>query len=252
MPTRDSIRKRLKEAGFSERTAYCTWLDDAVGSLLDKVESLGLKEDTLVIFSTDHGIWRHGKATCYDGGMRVPLVMYWPGTIRPGRRFDGLTQNIDLTPTILELCGATLAPGMNMDGRSLAAIVRGSDSPVHDALFCELGYSRAVKTRDWKYIAIRYPREVREKIAQGQKFNGWEGRKENRPYLVANSHLGFHAARLNPHYFEADQLYDLRNDPREETNVIEQHPQQAQEMKALLTSYLKRFNNRPFGELVPE
>ena len=252
MPARDSIRQRLHEAGLSERTAYCTWLDDAVGSLLDKIELLGLKEDTLVVFSTDHGIWRHGKATCYDGGMRVPLVMYWPGTIRPGRRCDALTQNIDLTPTILELCGAAPAPGMDMDGKSLASVVRGGDDPVHDALFCELGYSRAVKTRDWKYIAIRYPKDIQERIAQGEKFNGWEGRKEDRPYLVANAHLGFHAARQNPHYFEMDQLYDLRQDPREEDNVIEQHPQRVEEMKALLTSYLRRFDNRPFGEFVPE
>jgi hypothetical protein len=64
--------------------------------------------------------------------------------------------------------------------------------------------------------------------------------------------LGFHASRQNPHYFEVDQLYDLRKDPREEDNVIEQHPQQAAEMKALLASYLRRFDNRPFGEFVSE
>ena len=250
MPPRDSIRQRLKEAGVPEETAYCTWLDDAVGSLLDKVESLGLKEDTLVIFSSDHGIWRNGKATCYDGGMRVPMVMYWPGTIRPGRRFDGLTQNIDLTPTLLELCGAAPAHGMKVDGKSLAEIIRGGEDPVHDSLFCELGYSRAVKTRDWKYIAIRYPKEIREKIAQGQKFNGWQGRNIDVPYLVANAHLGFHAARLNPSYFEVDQLYDLRKDPREERNVFHEKPKQAKEMKALLTEYLRKFDNRPFGEFI--
>ncbi len=252
MPARESIRQRLRGAGLSDRTAYCTWLDDAVGSLLDKIESLGLKEDTLVVYSSDHGIWRHGKATCYDGGMRVPLVMYWPGTIQPRRRFDGLTQNIDIAPAILELCGATPAPGMNMDGKSLAGIVRGGGEPVHESLFCELGYSRAVKTRDWKYIAIRYPDDVLEKIARGEKFNGWQGRKEDLPYLVRNSHLGFHAALQNPNYFDADQLYDLRKDPREENNVFEQHPRQAGEMKRLLASYLKRFDDRPFGEFVPE
>jgi len=252
MPSRKSIVQRLQKGGLSQHTAYCTWLDDAVGSLLDKVESLGLKKETLVIFTTDHGAWRHGKATCYDGGMHVPMIMYWPGTIKSGRRFDGLTQNIDIAPTILELAGAIPARAMNMDGKSLAGIVRGGKDPVHDSLFCELGYSRAVKTRDWKYIAIRYPKAIREKIAQGEQFNGWEGRKEDRPYLVANSHLGFHASRRNPHYFEMDQLYDLRKDPREENNVIEQYPQQAKKMKALLSNYLKRFANRPFGEFSPE
>ena len=250
MPSRESIRRRLKEAGLPEETAYCTWLDDAVGSLLDKIESLGLKEDTLVIFSSDHGAWRHGKTTCHDGGMRVPMVMYWPGTIRPGRRFDGLTQNIDFAPTFLELCGVEPAPGMNMDGKSLAGIIHGVEESVHDSLFCELGYSRAVKTRDWKYIAIRYPKDIADKIARGQKFDGWEGRKLDAPYLVVNKHLGFFASLNNPNYFQVDQLYDLRKDPREETNVFGKHPRQEKKMKALLTTYLGKFDNRPFGEFV--
>jgi len=131
-------------------------------------------------------------------------------------------------------------------------MVLGGDNPVHDSLFCELGYSRAVKTRDWKYIAIRYPKEIREKIAQGQKFDGWQGRKIDLPYLVANSHLGFHASRQNPHYFELDQLYDLRKDPREERNVFLKKPKQAKKMKALLTEYLKKFDNRPFGEFIAD
>lgn len=250
MPARESIRERLKAAGLPEETAYCTWLDDAVGSLLDKIESLGLKKDTLVIFSSDHGAWRHGKTTCHDGGMRVPMVMYWPGTIQQGRHFDGLTQNIDLAPTILELCGAEPAPGMNMDGKSLAGIIRGGNKPVHKSLFCELGYSRAVKTKDWKYIAIRYPKAITDKIARGEKFDGWEGRKLDAPYLVANKHLGHYASQVNPNYFAPDQLYDLREDPREETNVIVKYHREAKKMKSLLKNHLMKFHNRPFGEFV--
>lgn len=250
MPKRASILRRLKEAGLPEESAYCTWLDDAVGSLLDKIESLGLKEITLVVFSSDHGAWRHGKTTCHDGGMHVPLLMYWPGTIQSGRRFAGLTQNVDIAPTLLELCGAKPAADMNMDGKSLADVVHGGDEDVHDSLFCELGYSRAVKTREWKYIAVRYPKEIKKKIERGLKFDGWEGRKMDAPYLVVNKHLGFHASRLNPNYFQIDQLYNLKNDPREETNVIERHPRQAKKMKALLAKHLKTFDNRPFGEFV--
>lgn len=250
MPSRESIRERLKAAGLPEETAYCTWLDDAVGALLDKIESLGLKEDTLVIFTSDHGAWRHGKTTCHDGGMRVPMVMYWPGTIQPGRRFDGLTQNIDLAPTFLELSGADPAPDMNMDGKSLADIISGGNKPVHESLFCELGYSRAVKTQNWKYIALRYPQAIADKIARGEKFEGWEGRSLDAPYLVVNKHLGHFASQVNPNYFVADQLYDLRNDPREETNVVDKYPRQVKKMKSLLKNHLMEFDNRPFGEFV--
>jgi len=248
MPGRESIRKRLKEAGLPAETAYCTWLDDAIGSLLNKIKLLGLEKDTLVIFCSDHGAWRHGKTTCYDGGMRVPMVMYWPGTIKPGRRYNGLTQNIDIAPTIMELCSVKPPKNFEVDGKSLAGVIAGSNEQVHDSLFCELGYSRAVKTKECKYIAIRYPKDVQEKINRGQKFNGWEGRKLDVPYLVNNSHLGFHASSQNPNYFQPDQLYHLAKDPREEKNVIDQYPEQVKKMKRLLKKYLESFDNRPFGE----
>jgi arylsulfatase A-like enzyme len=248
MPGRESVRKRLKEAGLPAKTAYCTWLDDAIGSLLNKIKSLGLEKDTLVIFCSDHGAWRHGKTTCYDGGMRVPMVMYWPGTIKPGRRYNGLTQNIDIASTIMELCSVEPPKNFDVDGKSLAGVIAGSNEQVHDSLFCELGYSRAVKTKEWKYIAIRYPKDVQEKINRGHKFNGWEGRKLDVPYLVNNSHLGFHASSQNPNYFQPDQLYHLAKDPREEKNVIDQYPEQVKKMKRLLKKYLESFDNRPFGE----
>jgi arylsulfatase A-like enzyme len=250
MPTRESIRRRLKDAQLPQETAYCTWLDDAIGSLLNKINELGLKKNTLFIFCSDHGAWRHGKTTCYDGGMQVPMVMYWPGTIDPGRSYEGLTQNIDITPTILELSGAKPPKDMQMDGKSLANIIAGSDEEVHDSLFCELGYSRAVKTKEWKYIAIRYPKDVQDKIDRGIKFNGWENSKLDVPYLVNNSHLGFHASSQNPNYFQLDQLYHLKEDPREEINVIDKYPEQAIIMKRLLQKYLESFQNRPFGEFV--
>ena len=68
------------------------------------------------------------------------------------------------------------------------------------------------------------------------------------PYLTRNGHLGHHASRHNPHYFEADQLYDLTKDPREEKNVFESHPNKAKSMKARLKKRLLAFPNRPFGE----
>lgn len=68
------------------------------------------------------------------------------------------------------------------------------------------------------------------------------------PYLVANAHLGFYSSKYNPHYFEADQLYDLENDPEEKVNLFGQHPEVLADLQARLRRHLATFPGRPFGE----
>ena len=74
------------------------------------------------------------------------------------------------------------------------------------------------------------------------------GNEGDRPYLTRNGHLGHHASRVNPHYFDADQLYNLKTDPEETENVFTQNPETAQRMKKALSTELRKFENRPFGE----
>jgi arylsulfatase A-like enzyme len=124
----------------------------------------------------------------------------------------------------------------------------GSQKPIRNVLFGEMGHSRGVRTEEWKYIAVRYPEEDQRKIAAGKTFNGFEGRKLERPYLTRNGHLGHYASSHNPHYFDADQLYNLKTDPEENENVVEQNPEVAQRMKKELSKELNQFEIRPFGE----
>jgi len=249
LPPRPDVLKRNREAGFADRQAYALWLDDGVGAIIDKVKELGLEKDTLIVFVSDHGSWRHGKTTLHDFGMRVPMLLQWEGTIKPGTKYDGLVGNIDFAPTILDLCGITPPAANPMDGVSFKPVLSGDEKPVRAALFGEMGHSRGIKTKRWKYIAVRYPEEVQRKIDKGQKFPAFENHPPlDRPYLTRNGHLGYHASRVNPHYFDADQLYDLKNDPEENDNVFARNPEVAQEMKRELAKALKRFEDRPFGE----
>lgn len=248
LPSREEVLRRNREAGLPDRAAYALWLDDGVGAILDKVEALGIKEETLVIFVPDHGSFRHGKATLYDYGMRVPMLMQWPGTIKRGSLYDGLIANIDLAPTLLDLCGIKPPPDYAMDGVSFKPVLFGSEEPVRDAVFGELGHSRCIKTKEWKYIAVRYPDEVQKKIAAGKTFKGFQGEILERPYLTRNGHLGHYAAEKNPHYFETDQLFDLRTDPQENENLYGEIPQVTQELKTGLSKMLKQFEERPFAE----
>jgi arylsulfatase A-like enzyme len=248
MPSRDDVKRRNREAGFKDKDAFALWLDDGVGAILDKVESLGLSEETLIVFVSDHGSYRHGKATLHDYGMRVPMICLWKGQIRPGSKYDEIVANIDFAPTIMDICRIEPPEDYRFDGLSFNDPLLGSQRPIRDVLFAELGLSRAVKTKKWKYIAVRYPEDLQRKIDSGFVFKDFRGQTMKLPYLTRNSHLGYYAAEQNPHYFEADQLYDLKNDPEENDNIFSQNPEIAVEMQKALAKELARFEERPFGE----
>ena len=248
MPERQEIQDEYVNAGYPERDAYALLLDKGVKAIHDKLAELNLEENTLVIFMPDHGMWRHGKATLHDYGLKVPMFMYWKGTITAGTIYDGLIQTVDFVPTLLDIAGIPQPDGYETDGISLKSIIETGSGEAHSSLFGELGYSRSVKTKEWKYIAIRYPENVQNKIDNGETFNGWQEEILDYPYLTRNSHLGHYAAKNNPHYFELDQLYDLNADSAETVNVIDQHPDVVADMRAQLSTYLRSFENRPFGE----
>ena len=175
--------------------------------------------------------------------------MYWPATIKPGSVYQGLVQNIDYTPTFLELAGMEIDKS-DIDGVSLAKVLHGDRKPIHDHLFFELGYARGIIADGWKYIAVRYDKKTEAKIRKGISFVGWQGRKLKYPYYVRNQHLGYHSGLFHPHYFAKDQLYDLKNDPEEKENLFHSNPRKAEEMKNLLIKELQTFDQRPYGEMV--
>jgi arylsulfatase A-like enzyme len=159
----------------------------------------GVREETLVILTSDHGL--RGKATLYESGVHVPLIVNWPGRIQPAVH-NGPVQHLDLVPTLLEL--ADIEPDdMTLDGRSLTAVLSGeaTEGPGRDSLYFEYGYARAVRQGPWKYIAVRYPDGTREAFAKGEI--------DRLPYLGHNSSLGRWQAPRFRNYYVADQLYHL-------------------------------------------
>jgi arylsulfatase A-like enzyme len=105
------------------------WVDSQVGRILERLEELGLREDTLVVLTSDHGeeFFEHGgkthRAQLYKESVHVPLILSWPGSLPAGRRVDGPAGIVDVLPTVTALCGVRTPE--NLSGRDLAAVARG-------------------------------------------------------------------------------------------------------------------------------
>lgn len=248
MTDRKDLLRRLKRENLDpyEGHAGNAWLDDSVGAVLRKLDELGIGDNTLVAFIPDHGSKRKGSLFDVDG-VNVPCIMRWPKEIKAGTECDELIQNIDFAPTFFDAAGVRVPEQYKLDGRSLLPLFQ--DKPPRqwrNDLYFEIGAARAVRTKDWKYIAVRYTQEQVETI----KGSSLRDLPKNMSYF-GRMGIGLRGAG-NPNFFDADQLYCVKEDPRERNNLAHdpKHKQRLEMMKALLTERLKEFD-RPFGEFVP-
>ncbi|MCX8495794.1 MAG: sulfatase-like hydrolase/transferase [Akkermansiaceae bacterium] len=260
MPTRASIIAQVQAAGKDLITARETWIDYSVQAILDKLTAYGIRNNTLIIFTSDHGektlssptIW--GKTSLYDLGLKVPLVMNWPnGIASPGRAYNELASHVDIGSTLLALTGASNLPTRALDGVSLVPVLNGSSAAVRSDVFSEMGYARSVRTKTRKYIAVRYTPSIYTQIASGYRWPEYNastttGGTVPRPYYINNSGLGGGVATTNPTYFDDDQLYNLTTDPGENTNIYGQEPATTYDLKKRLASYIGGIPNRPFRQ----
>src|ERR687886_770171 len=150
----DTIETRYDMAAFK---ASARSLDHGVGAVLMGLVAGGLADDTLIVFTTDHGLAFPGaKATLTDRGIGVNLIVRGPNGFSGGKVVDSIVSQVDLYPTFCELAGID-TPAF-AQGTSLMPLVRGEAASVRDELFAELTYhaayepQRAVRTRRFKYI----------------------------------------------------------------------------------------------------
>lgn len=209
MPERSDIKKEVFEKEeLRQDQAWIRWFDRSVEAIVTRLKDEGKYENTLIVITSDHGAYHYGKTTIYETGVRIPLMMHWPNGIPAEGTFEGMVQNIDFAPTFLDVAGVKVKKSMEMDGKSLVPSFTKKSAVIHDYLFFELGFARGVLANDWKYIAVRYPNKIKEKIAKGGTFNGYKKEVLQQPYYTRNQHLGFHASSHNPYYFVKDQLFN--------------------------------------------
>ena len=247
MEKRIALRNRLKELGYDPRSGDwgIAWIDAIVGDILDELDALDIADNTLIIFAPDHG--SNDKASLFGvDGVQIPLVMRWPNGITAGIESDELVQNIDMAPTYFELAGCTVPENYKLDGKSLVPLFNnGTTNEWRDHLYFELGNARAVMKGEWKYIAMRYPKEEIRKIKTASY--------DDLPKLMSPLQrlgIGIRGAS-HPGFWDEDQLYNLSEDPLEMKNLAydPEYQDELQAMKRLLTEELQKLG-RPFGEFV--
>lgn len=199
-------------------------IDWSVGQILDWLRQNDLDANTLVIFTSDNGPWlsygnhagsagpfREGKGTTFEGGVRMPCIMRWPGKIPAGTVCSELAVTFDLLPTIASLTGSPL-PSHPIDGRDISRLMFGGpeEKTPHDAFYYYWGTDlQAVRSGQWK---LHFPHTYRSLTGTP----GQEGKPD-----------GYTQERIEL------SLFDLENDPGESTDVKADHPEVVARLKEL-------------------
>lgn len=191
-------------------------VDASVGRILDKLDELELSDNTVVVFFSDNGGLRQRfdgdgpivstnaplraeKGTVYEGGIRVPMIVRWPGVVAAGSTNDTPITSVDIYPTFLELAGADRPPEQTLDGESLLPLLRQSGELKRDAIYWHYPHyhhsspAGAIREGDWKLIEF-----------------------------YEDGHL---------------ELYNLRNDIGEQNNLAEGESARAKAMHAKLAAW---------------
>ena len=205
-----------------------TRIDKNLGRLLQAIDDADLREKTIVIFMSDNGgVSRHFKAglrgqkgTVYEGGVRVPFVLRWPGRFAAGTKTSAMAQHIDIFPTLCELIGAPLPEDRKIDGKSLLGLLQNPEgkSP-HDYLFHQWNRVRPLLDAPDSPLPASF---------------GPGDRRRFRPSWAVQDRQGFklvHSPQPGGSS-PAWELFDLSNDPGEAVNLAAQHPGKVGELRA--------------------
>lgn len=214
VPTRQEVKSRLEATGrpVDHRNVGMLQVDDHVGAVTKKLDELGIADNTIVIFASDHGV-EPGKATCYDRGNKIPLIIKWPKNIKPNTVNDFRVQLTDIYPSLFDMAEIKEGPSGKMDGYSFWDGLLGKEYKERKYIYFEDGYTRAINDRKFKYIAFRYAPSVQEKMKSGEL--------KQAPNHFNMEYQAQAAVTMiyQPGYFDADQLYDLEKDPYEQVNL---------------------------------
>lgn len=196
-------------------------MDEAVGKVLDQLKASGVEDNTVVIFMSDNGglatseghpttnlPLRAGKGWLYEGGIREPMIVRWPGVTPAGSVSEVPVTSTDFYPTMLEMANIPKLPEQHQDGESFVSVLKGNKEPVHETLFWHYPHygnqgaspGSAIRKGDWKLI----------------------------------------------HWYEDDryELFNLKEDIGEKQNVADEYPERVENLKVELEQWIKEVDGK--------
>ena len=214
--------------------------DQGVGRIMARLDELGLTDETIVIFSSDNGgvggykelgikggeitsnaPLRGGKGMLYEGGIRVPMFVRWPGVVRPGSRCDAPVITVDFYPTLLEMAGAHRPSGQALDGLSIVPLLKGTGSLKRKAIFWHFPAYLQGSGGTWRTTPAGAVRQGKWKLLEF-----------------------FENGRL--------ELYNLERDIGEKNNLARISPKKTKELHNLLRNWRKSVNATVPTQLNPK
>lgn len=214
--------QHIQDTNRRTYAAMVTCMDNAIGQVLAALDKRKMTDNTLVIFSSDNGgstnqsaadngRLRGGKLTLYEGGMRVPAWVVWPGKLKSGLVNQPL-HVVDWYPTLLRLAGASLQQPRPLDGKDIwPTIAEGKPSPHEEILLNYEADGQAIRRGDWKLVI------------DGQRYLDWDAdARKTKGKVIIDRRI---------------ELFNIAQDPYEETNMAGKHPEKVQELLARLQFY---------------
>jgi arylsulfatase A-like enzyme len=217
------------------------YVDHCIGQLVGMLEAQDLYDDSLLIITSDHGdafyehgFYSHGTVP-FDELIRVPLIVKFPGSQWAGTRIPGLTQSVDIFPTVLGLGGVEFDPSL-VQGQDLLALLEGRREAIHDHVYSEtqslpfLKRYLSVRSQNWKYILTETPESS---LAHRVSLVRYTLRRQLWRKLLANpAHLLRRHGRV-----ETEMLFCLDNDPAEQLNLVDLRAEMAEHFQEELRSW---------------
>lgn len=226
-PPEEWLKKvKDREPGLPDKraalVAFIEHMDDGIGKVIQALKQSGQYDNTLIIFTSDNGghlpdlanngPLRDGKQSMYEGGLRVPTVISWPGKIKPGTVSDQVNLTMDVFPTLAEVAGVDIDHAVN--GRSFLPTL--------------LGQSAEEIERPLYFVRREGGTRYGGKAYHALRLGDWK--------LLQNSP------------YQPMELYNLKEDPKEENNVIEQNQQIYQRLNGLLMSHIQEGGKTPWQQ----
>ncbi|MBN8719821.1 MAG: sulfatase [Sediminibacterium magnilacihabitans] len=211
-------------------------VDWSIGTVMKTLEEQGLTKNTLVIFTSDNGPWltfgnhagnsgalREGKGTAWDGGLKVPCIIRWPGKIAAGAICNNMVAAMDILPTVVNICGAA-KPAKKIDGVDIKSLLfqqQGANPRDEFVYYYDNNSLKAIRKGQWKLTFPCISQTYKKLSAIGN--DGWPGKYAKDSVQLA--------------------LYDLRTDPGETLDVQEKHKDIVAQLSALADQYRKELGD---------